>query len=61
MTKFLLFFFSDFVCIFLNLRAHNSFLRTTSPADFGLDLDLRCIENVVTDYDSQHLQTSEYG
>ena len=28
-----------------------------SPADSGLDLDLRCIENVLTDYDSQHLQT----
>ena len=27
-----------------------------SPADSGLDLDLRCIENVLTDYDSQHLQ-----
>ena len=32
-----------------------------SPADSGLDLDLRCIENVLTDYDSQHLQTSETG
>ena len=32
-----------------------------SPADSGLDLDLRCIENVLTDYDSQHLKTSEFG
>ena len=30
-----------------------------SPADAGLDLDLWYIENILTDYDSQHLQTSE--
>ena len=30
-----------------------------SPADAGLDLDLWYIENIFTDYDSQHLQTSE--
>ena len=27
-----------------------------SLADSGVDLNLRCIENVLTDYDSQHLQ-----
>ena len=26
---------------------------------FLVDLDLRCIENVLTDYDSQHLQKQE--
>ena len=30
-----------------------------SLADSGVDLDLRCIENVLTDYDSQHLQKQE--
>ena len=30
-----------------------------SPADAGLDVDLWYIENILTDYDSQHLQTSE--
>ena len=30
-----------------------------SLADLGVDLDLRCIENVLTDYDSQHLQKQE--
>ena len=30
-----------------------------SLADSGVDLDLRCIENVLTDYDSQHLQEQE--
>ena len=30
-----------------------------SPADAGLDLDLWYIENILTDYESQHLQTSE--
>ena len=42
------------------LKFKPDFLRS-SPADSGLDLDLRCIENVLTDYDSQHLQTSESG
>ena len=32
-----------------------------SPADSGLDLDLRCIENVLSDYDREHLHTSESG
>ena len=37
------------------------FSRDTSYslADSGVDLDLRCIENVLTDYDSQHLQKQE--
>ena len=30
-----------------------------SPADAGLDLDFWYIENILTDYDSQHFQTSE--
>ena len=30
-----------------------------SPADAGLDLDFWYIENILTDYDSQHLLTSE--
>ena len=30
-----------------------------SLAVSGVDLDLRCIENVLTDYDSQHLQEQE--
>ena len=33
--------------------------NSDSPADAGLDLDLWYIENILTDYDSQHLQTSE--
>ena len=32
-----------------------------SPAESGLDLDLRYIENVLIDYDRQYLQTSESG
>ena len=32
-----------------------------SPADAGFDLDLWYIENILTDYDSQHLQTSEFS
>ena len=39
----------------------NSCFSYPSPADSRLDLDLRCIENALTDYDSQHLQTSESG
>ena len=35
-----------------------SFLAS-SPVESGLDLELRYIENVLTDYDSQYLQTSE--
>ena len=35
------------------------FLLLNSPADSGLDLDLWYIENILTGYDSQHLQTSE--
>ena len=35
------------------------FFCRTSLADSGVDLDLRCIENVLTDYDSQHLQEQE--
>ena len=30
-----------------------------SLADSGVDLDLRCIEHVLTDYDSQHIQEQE--
>ena len=37
----------------------NMVLVYSSPADAGLDLDLWYIENILTDYDSQHLQTSE--
>ena len=33
--------------------------KAFSPSDAGLDLDLWYIENILTDYDSQHLQTSE--
>ena len=33
--------------------------RNNSPAESELDLDLRYIQNVLTDYDSQYLQTSE--
>ena len=33
--------------------------KTGSPAESELDLDLQYIQNVLTDYDSQYLQTSE--
>ena len=42
-------------------RIEITLIESNSPADSGLTLDLRCIENVLTDYDSQHLQTSESG
>ena len=35
-------------------------VKSPSVADPGLNLDVRCVENVLTDYDySQHLQTSD--
>ena len=43
-----------YLCIFVE-----EVVTLFSPADAGLDLDLWYIENILTDYDSQHLQTSE--
>ena len=48
----------------VNVDAHTKFgqilsICSYSLADSGVDLDLRCIENALTDYDSQHLQKQE--
>ena len=45
---------AEFIC-HLTLVANS----INSLADSGVDLDLRCIETVLTDYDSQHLQEQE--
>ena len=48
------FFFSCKIMSFHNFIIRND-KSYNSLADSGVDLDLRCIENVLTDYDSQHL------
>ena len=38
---------------------HVDYLVSISPVESEVDLDLGYIENVLTDYDSQHLQKQE--